>query len=31
MPGAITPKRMGIGTFRNWDTVRKIGEALGQG
>jgi uncharacterized protein (DUF1697 family) len=28
LPGAITPRRMGVGTFRNWNTVRKIGEAL---
>ena len=28
LPGAITPKRMGIGTFRNWNTVRKIGEEI---
>jgi uncharacterized protein (DUF1697 family) len=28
LPGAITPKREGIGTFRNWNTVRRIGEAL---
>ena len=31
VPGAITPKRMGIGTFRNWNTVRRIGEALRAG
>ena len=29
LPGAITPRREGVGTFRNWNTVRKIGEALG--
>jgi uncharacterized protein (DUF1697 family) len=28
LPGAITPKREGVGTFRNWNTVRRIGAAL---
>ncbi len=28
LPGAITPRREGVGTFRNWNTVRRIGEAL---
>ena len=28
-PRAITPKRAGgVGTFRNWNTVRRIGAAL---
>ena len=31
LPGAITPKRMGVGTFRNWNTVRRIGAALAVG
>jgi uncharacterized protein (DUF1697 family) len=31
LPGAITPKRMGIGTFRNWNTVRRIGAVLAGG
>ncbi|HTJ57556.1 MAG TPA: DUF1697 domain-containing protein [Devosiaceae bacterium] len=26
---AMTPRRLGIGTLRNWNTVRRIGEALG--
>lgn len=26
--GAITPARAGVGTFRNWNTVRRIGAAL---
>ncbi|HET9067689.1 MAG TPA: DUF1697 domain-containing protein, partial [Amaricoccus sp.] len=25
LPGAITPRREGVGTFRNWNTVRRIG------
>jgi uncharacterized protein (DUF1697 family) len=28
VPGAVTPKRFGAGTFRNWNTVRRIGVAL---
>ena len=28
LPGAITPRRAGVGTFRNWNTVRRIGAAL---
>jgi uncharacterized protein (DUF1697 family) len=28
LAGAITPRREGVGTFRNWNTVRKIGAAL---
>ncbi|HRO11347.1 DUF1697 domain-containing protein [Amaricoccus sp.] len=28
LPGAITPRREGIGTFRNWNTVKRIGAAL---
>ena len=27
---AMNPKRLGIGTSRNWNTVRKIAEALGE-
>ena len=31
LAAAITPARAGgAGTFRNWNTVRKIGEALGR-
>jgi uncharacterized protein (DUF1697 family) len=26
--GALTPKRLGIGTMRNWNTVRRIAERL---
>jgi uncharacterized protein (DUF1697 family) len=26
--GATTPARIGIGTFRNWNTVRRLGEML---
>lgn len=30
LASAVTPARAGgVGTFRNWNTVRKIGEALG--
>ncbi len=25
---AMTPKKLGIGTFRNWNTTRKLGEML---
>ena len=28
LPGAITPRREGVGTFRNWNTVQKIGAML---
>lgn len=28
LAGAITPARAGIGTFRNWNTVRRIAAAL---
>ena len=28
LPGAATPKRAGIGTWRNWNTVRRLGEML---
>lgn len=28
VPGAITPKRFGVGTVRNWNTVRRIGAAV---
>ncbi len=31
LPGAITPRREGIGTFRNWNTVRRIGAVLAAG
>ena len=30
LPAAITPKRFGVGTFRNWNTVRKIAQALAE-
>ncbi|HVW92751.1 MAG TPA: hypothetical protein VHB74_09090, partial [Devosia sp.] len=29
LSAALTPKRLGIGTIRNWNTVRRIAEALG--
>ena len=28
LAAAITPARVGIGTFRNWNTVRRLGEML---
>ncbi len=30
LAGQLTPKRLGIGTARNWNTVRRLGEMLGQ-
>jgi len=30
LPGALTPKRLGgVGTLRNWNTVRRLGEIVG--
>jgi uncharacterized protein (DUF1697 family) len=31
LAGALTPKRLGIGTMRNWNTVRRIAEAVRAG
>lgn len=28
LPGAVTPKRAGVGTWRNWNTARRLGEML---
>jgi uncharacterized protein (DUF1697 family) len=29
LAGQLTPKRLGIGTARNWNTVRRLGEMIG--
>jgi len=29
LAAAMTPKRLGVGTSRNWNTVRRLGEMLG--
>jgi uncharacterized protein (DUF1697 family) len=30
LANAVTPARFGVGTFRNWNTVRRIGAMLGR-